>query len=315
MGRGAFGIAVRGAAWALLFVAGACGTAAPAAADAAPADAADPGCALEAGRTYIVAEAVLEPSTVGFDLGGDGVVDNALGLVPASVRQSVNDGFAEAILGGGFPALVHMVGWTEPLTSPQTLRIQIFSGRDADQDPTTNLTGQGEFFVGLGEFDVNCRAIGEAREPAVLDAGRLTASWAEFGYPVPGGRGTFTLVDTHLEATFAPDLTGFDALLGGGVTFCALSVVPFPGGQFPGSVLDVLVNDPAIQTAVVPDLDLDGDGFERVVGDGVSVVRCVDGDGTSIPGRECPCHPAIADAFSVGLSWRGVGARIVGVQP
>jgi hypothetical protein len=98
------------------------------------------------------------------------------------------------------------------------------------------------------------------------------------------------------------------------MSLCALSSVPFPG-DIPGTILDAFANDSAIGSFVSVDVDVDGDGFEQVVGDGVTIQECIDGDGTTvIDGRDCPCHPSIVDGYSSALGFEIVSARLVGVR-
>jgi hypothetical protein len=45
----------------------------------------------------------------------------------------------------------------------------------------------------------------------------------------------------------------------------------------------------------------------------VTIARCIDGDGEVIAGRECPCHPDIADGYSVAYDVELVSAIVLGV--
>ena len=62
-------------------------------------------------------------------------------------------------------------------------------------------------------------------------------------------------------------------------------------------------------------MDRDGDGKEQVVGDGTTILKCIDGDGTEIEGSDCPCDPRITDGYSVAFAGHGVSATIIGLAP
>ena len=123
------------------------------------------------------------------------------------------------------------------------------------------------------------------------------------------GIGTFRADDVRVTATFDADFQRFSGEVTGMASACTLSREAFPGSTT-GTMLDVLTN--VVQLG--PDMDRDGDGLEQVVGDGYTVVECIDGDGTHIPGPDCPCDPRIADGYSVAMHSTGVRAHIVGVE-
>lgn len=53
-----------------------------------------------------------------------------------------------------------------------------------------------------------------------------------------------------------------------------------------------------------PDVDMDGDGLERLMAVGGEIVACVDGDGTVIEGATCHRDPRIADGYDTRLVFR-----------
>jgi hypothetical protein len=182
---------------------------------------------------------------------------------------------------------------------------------DRPPDPSNNFDGEGRFLMSLLKFDLDCRSRTEA-DTTTLSGGVLTATNDLWRFIFPTGLGALELQDARVETTFSPDLVTGMGRLGARTTLCSLSELTFPG-ETPGSVLDVFVNDPAIRAAVSVDVDRDGDGFEQVEGDGVTVLHCVDGDGTIIPGSSCPCHPAIADGYTVAIGIEIVHGQVVGV--
>ena len=132
---------------------------------------------------------------------------------------------------------------------------------------------------------------------------------------IVGDHRAVELVDFQVELIFDPDYRHAHGRVGSEITLCSLSGMPLPlPDETYGSALDFMVNDPSIMEATHVDVDLDGDGLEQVIGDGVGVVKCIDGDGTEILGRDCPCHPNIADAYSTALSFQQVSAVALGVR-
>jgi hypothetical protein len=72
---------------------------------------------------------------------------------------------------------------------------------------------------------------------------------------------------------------------------------------------------------VQPDVDVDCDGLERInatPGDATTaptIVSCVDGDGTVIPGPMCWADPRIRDGYSSAFQVYGVFVHLVGTAP
>ena len=136
----------------------------------------------------------------------------------------------------------------------------------------------------------------------------LTILEDEWSFSIRSGA-SLGMSRVKLLGTFTSDFGALSGTLTGAATFCSLAKLPFLSTS---STLDALVNDPSLAAAVAPDLDLDGDGIEQVIGDGVSIARCIDGDGvTVIEGVDCPCHPAIADGYSISMAWTAVPATIL----
>jgi hypothetical protein len=112
--------------------------------------------------------------------------------------------------------------------------------------------------------------------------------------------------------------------LTGAVRASLLTIVPnITMGTCDGqTLLDVIATGCGI-FALQPDVDLDGDGFEKLFDDGGGVDpdgnptkdgridRCVDGDGTEILGTDCPSDPRIGDAYRLIFALHGVRAFIL----
>ena len=280
----------------------ACGGGDGTAADAGSADGA--GCVLPPGEAYVLSSLSLLRAGEGFDLDCDGTVDNSFGAAPDGFLTGFDQGSEVVIESGELIVLLYVR--TEP-----ELRLNLLHAHDYDAppDPTDNLGGQGQFLVVLDQLDLDCQPENEASEVTLTD-GLMTASFPELVFPVTTGEGSIDFEQAQMEVGFTESLGS--GRLGGIMTLCSLASAPMPGTAS-GTILDVLVNDPSVSSTVLIDFDGDGDGLEAVEGDGVSILRCVDGDGTAISGSDCPCHPNMADGYSVALQLTGVPAEVLGV--
>lgn len=111
--------------------------------------------------------------------------------------------------------------------------------------------------------------------------------------------------------------------LTGAVSASLLGIVPnitmgTCGGQ---TLLDVIATGCGI-FALQPEVDLDGDGLEKLFDvEGVDengnpakdghIDKCVDGDGTEILGPDCASDPRIADAYRLVFALHGVRAFVL----
>lgn len=270
----------------------------------APPDMATFGCMTNLAPAYFVSSLAFLPSGQGFDLNGDGTPDNQMG----QVAQLANSGLMQSIQAGTSIMLVVVAGLQgPPLVEGDQPLTSLFVGLDADTPPDpSNNAMNGQFKVPAEQFDVNCNPTTEF-DHSVVQNGKIE-SMAQKTDIVIGTIGTIDFVDTRQELTpQSADLTTWQGQTGGVELACSLSITPFPGPN-PASLLDVLVN-----YGVGPDIDRDGDGVEQIIGDGTTIKQCVDGDGTVILGRNCPCDPRIADGYSGALQFSLVPATILGV--
>jgi hypothetical protein len=274
--------------------------------DLAPApDLSAPGCVPEFGSGYFADRLQYLPSDQGFDLNGDGMVDNQTGILASIANQEL----ANAIVNGRSIFVLSVRSLKgPPLVEGDTPTLAFYVAVDGDMpaDPSNNAMN-GAFRVHREQFDVDCQPT--AAFDSKVESGEIRST-AKKVDTVAGGIGTLTFVDVKM--TSAPEQPGdyatWTGKIGGVVPVCTLSLSPFPGPN-PSSLLDVMVNVFSIQ----PDIDRDGDGLEKIVGDGNNVKECVTGDGTVIPGRTCPCDPRMQDAYSGAFQFHLVPARIVGL--
>lgn len=139
----------------------------------------------------------------------------------------------------------------------------------------------------------------------------------------------FPFANPVLEGTLKPTSEG-DAVrtlekgkLTGAVRASLLAVVPnITMGQCQGqTLLDVIATGCGI-FPLQPQVDLDGDGFEKLFDDpddqGMKdhrIDRCVDGDGTEILGTDCVNDPRIADGYNMIFALHGVRAFVLQPMP
>lgn len=303
-------------AWVGALVALACGEAPPATPDAAVlADAGPNTCQPDLGRTYIMKTFAGVPAPEGLDIDDDGIVDNEVGKLPPPVLEEMNRGLRLSIEAGEMIIVYSFSGWSEPPTATDPdLDVALLTARDHDvpPDPTNNYGGAGEFWINPLLLDLDCRPTVRT-DRAWIENLEFRAEANAFRFPLATQTGTLEVLRTRYEGRFEPDFSRMTGRVGAIVPYCSLAATPAPG-DVPGTVLDAFVNDPTLAAALHADKDLDGDGLEQVIGDGASVVECVDGDGTVIPGRDCPCHPAIVDGYSVAFDTELVPAVVHGVM-
>jgi hypothetical protein len=255
------------------------------------------------GQSFIFSQFGLLPPGQGFDLNGDGKIDNALGglgaYVNSALQHNVDTGYSLL--------LFDFHGLPQPLADANGFQLNFFAGLDADMppDPSNNLGGMGRFLVPIQQFDVNCHPTTVFTNTS-LKSGAITANTAFFDVVVQAV-GTLKCSDGRLSAAFSSDEKTLSGQMGGVASVCALSELSTPVGQ--GTFLDLIVSQFQLQ----PDIDSDHDGLDHIVGNGQVVTGCVSGSGVTIDGHECACDPRIQDGYSVGLFTNAVSATIVGV--
>jgi hypothetical protein len=274
----------------------------------APADLAPQGCMPDFGKVFFVDTLRFMPPGEGFDLNGDGKIDNQMGKVAGmanpELQNSIKLGTTIMLV-----SVTHLKG--PPIVDGDHPAVTLLLGLDSDSpaDPSNN-ADNGAFKVPIEQFDVNCNPTTTFDSSAV--SGGIIKSASKKVDIVAGSIGTIRWTDAQLTMTPSSpgDLTHWTGVTGGIGDACSLSITPFPGPNT-ASLLDVLVNLVGLQ----PDIDRDGDGIEKIVGDlnTVTIKECVDGDGTVIPGRNCVCDPRIKDGYSGALGFSLVPARVVGL--
>jgi hypothetical protein len=295
---------MRGAAAVLALAAAAC-SGGGGGSDAAPADGGvvrAPPCPIAPGRTFTMEEYGFHPPGMGFDLDGDGTIDNELGFLAPIANQVIGD----ALDSGLTRYLFDIGGWDgAPGDDPEVTMVS-YSGIDADEPPdiTNDFTGDGAFYVGGQDFDVECNPLNPSRTGSVTN--RLVTITADRWGLFVNNVGTVEFAGVNLEFQLGEDLTTATGELGAVMTICGLSRAYQPQIGA-GTFLDLV-----LATDRDADIDVDGDGLELVDYTGGAVTGCVDGDGTVLPDPGCICDPRIADGYSLGVYARGVTCQIAG---
>lgn len=194
-----------------------------------------------------------------------------------------------------------------PAYGPTPVELAWYFGTDVDEDAANNTKGDGHFVVSAAQLDVNCDGIAKF-DQATLEGDVLTAS--DDDWDIIFSTGTIPFVDVLAQIEFEDGFTEGKLEAGLIATACGLSQSYFPG-HTTGTILDQVV--PAFD--IQPDIDIDGDGLETIVANTKTgiISGCVDGDGTKVPGNDCPCHPRIADGYSWAIRGKLVRAHIDGV--
>jgi len=268
-------------------------------------DIADPfGCDMAFGRTMVIDLLEIMQPWEGFDVDGDGDPDNALGFL----ASFANAGWRESMQAGDSIFLFDFTPWLEFLDEPSDdLGLSFYNAVDADNDPSNNHSGDGEFVVSIEQFDVSCEPTSRF-DIVSIESTTVTASSDLWKFFIPD-YGTATFANIRLALDVDEDLAGLSGSMGAVWTICGLATSPFPGST-PGSFLDFAGG----AFGAVPDIDRDGDGLEQIVFAEARVQSCVDGDGTEIPGPDCACDPRIADGYSIAFRGSAVPAAIVDIR-
>jgi hypothetical protein len=265
---------------------------------------------------------------IGFDLDGKcrtpgDCADNLLWQIGEEANPQIQSG-----LTGGTPILlIELVGFTPNQRQEPNFGVRFYTGIDVDRVPSNNFSGAGccAFFA-----DERSLSHGQARGRAGAEAidGRLTTKQpVDLRFPLAFGGGPFgevTLRRARLSGWIGNAAVELrTGALGGAIPIGSLASIRNPycnvsSGLCPRPLPDSTLADLAAQL-YNPDIDLDGDGLERVeLGTNSRIARCIDGDGSlvePVPGAgpdSCALQTAMADGYSVTFEVHAVGARILG---
>jgi len=258
------------------------------------------------------------------DLDGDGANDNAIADLGPPATQMVLTGFNSLAESGvaQAPRVATLFPWVDDLATPSApdTSLILFEVVDLDvpADRADDCSGNEELWAAGTAVD----ACGEPLRRAtgvVIDEGSLEA--VEVGeLPIPTMPG-LSLSGARAWGWIEPGGAAAELFTCGYARVAALggAAAPLEGTDL--TLLEMALSGgaafgfPAV-SGIEPDVDLDGDGLERITLDEQShVAACIDGDSTEIVGPDCWQDDRIADAFSFNARLAGVAARFAGLVP
>ncbi|MBI4819519.1 MAG: hypothetical protein HY791_24820 [Deltaproteobacteria bacterium] len=293
------------------------------------------------GQVYAVSDLWFDP-THELDIDGDcrtglNCNDNVLAGLPGSASEALYTRLSN----GELRTLVEVVGYDQSAPLDSSLTVKVYRAEDSDEpaDPTNDfelLPGESTCceFLAVHQLEANGEVRPTIQFPARAEAGIVESTspiQARFRSPYdPPLAVEVELVRAQIR--LRPDPTGVGA---SGVLAGALPIAAVTGAyeawcdstdqcdEWPARVLS------EGWSWIQPDLDLDGDGLERIeydFADGAwrcydgprSCESCAPGSMTTIlpiRGRDsasCGQRPEMADAWSMTLGFHAVKASIVG---
>jgi hypothetical protein len=258
------------------------------------------------------------------DVDGDGSLDNAvadLGGSMGGVAAMAVDSLIGGAIEGGHRLLLHFPAVADPaVPEDPEVALLLLESRDIDDpvDLEDDFSGE-EAFVAIGSTFDGCGEPRHAFRQAVLEDGAFTARAGVF--PLDLGSLAFAVRGASVELDVAPWGESAEGVVCGYMLARELGAEPgvVEAGDL-SALEDLLAGGAAFGVSwvpgLVPDVDLDGDGLESFLTDEQGhIVTCVDGDTTTIEGRDCYADPRIADGFSIAFEVSAVGATYEGRAP
>ena len=264
--------------------------------------------AVGSGLGFIINKLILvtDPS-VGFDISSpaDGKVDNALGVALAAFATSLQSALDSALAQGQIILLLELVNASDPKVQTGTVDLFGYYG--------TKTTTPGEYKISPSSLNQLTGLPHIKFLNSAVKAGVVTTGFGDFTMDVPLGGPPVRITLKRTRFTFKVDnsLPGAlkDGMLGGAVPVGTLDKVPNPLTGT-GSLLPLLLS---LSTAR-PDIDVDGDGLEKVEVDMSGQLKCTDGDGKEVKKGtfpSCAQDPRMADGFSMTFKFEAGPAKLV----
>ncbi len=208
-------------------------------------DTADTGGEESATLNTVVTAFLTADRGEGFDLDGDGAVDNAIWPVGGMLDPMI----AEALLAAQHVAIAQLSS-VDDRTTDAAIRVGVFTAVDSDGDGTDNASGSESFDAGE---QIDATGLALVATDTALTAGAYTVEVATGSLPV----GAYTLeLATGLHLTSTLNATGQSGMLGFGISITALEGALEAEGVSPEVVATI---------QALADLDLDGDGTADAV--------------------------------------------------
>lgn len=211
---------------------------------------------------FVMNEIQLLPSVEGFDLTGDGIVNNGLSLlfedevVGSVLGGDPNEYIARTVRRGELLLLLDFIQLHD-LVDDTSFSIDIFLGRDTDSRRRNNFNGEQDFYV-------TCSSLNEEREAGSrfsnvrLSEGEISGERGQFRFLISfAGDTEVVLQQAKISGQFSEDgelIT--EGLLGGAVSFAELEEVVRNDPEIGPGFAQVTLNFLSSKL----DVDLDGDG-------------------------------------------------------
>jgi hypothetical protein len=288
------------------------------------------------GLMFVVNQIAIAGQNRGFDLDGDGTIDNSFW----QLGTFSNDQIRQALLGGENLVLIELAGLGPSSTDqPQSLTIKMYDAADAD-DP---IFPANNFKVPPGhtnccEFVIRATSLDRiSRIPAVLIGDHVSTV-------EPGTHARPFLFDfqrPHISFRFPASRHELaEGLLGGDLSYAFLASTPNPFcppgvvsprciGRHDDTMLGWVIGSAGMRA----DLDRDGDGLEclsdtsgagdLVCCDGAGAESCTDASGgcrraveplVAESALSCAMRREMADGISASMTFTALAASAVGVR-
>ncbi len=302
-------------------------------------DGCGPDCRTEQAVGVSSLQIAEDDGMTGCDFSGDRVPDNAfghalgpaVGLLNSFVTSGLTNG--QVLLQLGFLNLTDPRGQNVPDT-----RVGWLVGADADGMPGNNGDPGNPQYVSRQSINM-MTMLPAATFQSRIAMGALSGGPEDVRLNLPAGPAgmlDFRVQRGRLSGTITADTTRITGMRGGvlcgAVPARDLAALPNPanfigggggGGGNSGTFLELLVGGQRVVLFQIgpqqPDIDLDGDGLERIeTAPGTNgqqqITACIDGNGTRITGRNCASDPRIADGFTAAFQLSGQYITLRGVR-
>jgi cysteine-rich repeat protein len=275
----------------------------------------------------------------GCDFSGDGRPDNAFGTALGGAVGLLNSFITSSFSNGQVLVQLGFLNLTDPRgQNVPDARVGWLVGSDADMVMTNNGEPGNPQYVQRMSLDP-MTLLPAASFQSRIAMGALAGGPEDVRLNLPAGPAgmlDFRVQRGRLSGTIVSDatrITGMrNGVLCGSIPARDLAALPNPAGLIPGgggggsrdgTFLELLVGGQRIVVFQIgpqqPDIDLDGDGLERIetvagAGGARQISACVDGDGTRITGRMCANDPRIADGFTAAFQLQGTYISLRGAR-
>lgn len=283
---------------------------------------------------------------VGCDFSGDRMPDNAFGRALGPGAGILNSVVSSPISNGQVLIQLSFLNLTDPRgQNVSDTRVGWLYGTDGDTELINNSQPGNPQYINRGSVD-GMTMLPQASFQSRIVNGALTGGPEDVQLNLGmGGMFDFRVLRGRISGTVVADDNRItevrDPVLCGALAMRDLARLPNPIGLILGrlgggggggtmmnqsSFLELVVGGQTIPLVNIrigpqqPDIDLDGDGLERIEANMGSIITpprvtaCIDGNGTRIEGRECINDPRIADGYTVAFQMATTWITLRGIR-